>query len=73
VGAIRIADDDRLEPLGEGHGEVEVVEHDLGPRSPTRGKETAVLALVAVDAAGHQMGNYGNPMDRWYRRAALVV
>jgi len=58
-----------VDPLGEGAERIATSVGDIEVCATT---PSADLRPYASEYEGY-MGNYGNTMDRWYRRAALVV
>jgi predicted 2-oxoglutarate/Fe(II)-dependent dioxygenase YbiX len=58
--------------IGPENGEPEEIKLDLRDTEVSATTASAELAPYASEYEGY-MGNYGNTLDRWYRRAALVV
>ena len=82
-------DDQREGGSGESHRLTELIESDIELRHATGRRPRALAAAVSLDElcytkpsvelepfeSEHEgyMGNYGNTVDRWYHRAAIVL
>ncbi|MFC4114188.1 2OG-Fe(II) oxygenase [Nonomuraea zeae] len=58
--------------IGPETGRLEGISLDLSDAEVASTTPTAKMTAYASEYEGY-MGNYGNTLDRWYRRAALVI